>query len=70
MNQVKRQLMADNVTTRIGDLKYKQNHALEQLKLSEESRKKHEEEISQLNAEKDLLMLEKKLSLLGKVRVI
>ena len=70
MNQVKKQIMTDITTTKIGDMKYKQNHVLEQLKLSEESRKKHEEEALQLNTEKDLLILEKKLNLLGKVKII
>ncbi|MEK6886587.1 MAG: hypothetical protein AABW88_02025, partial [Nanoarchaeota archaeon] len=70
VSNVKRQIMSNNTTTKIGDVNYKMKHVDEQVKTAEENRKKHENEISTLNPEKDLLMLEKKLSLLGKVKII
>ena len=70
LSYVKRQVMSDNTSTKIGDVNYKMKHADEQIKNQEENRKKHEEETLTLNPEKDLLMLEKKLSLLGRVKVI
>ena len=70
ISSVRRQIMSDNTSTKIGDVNYKMKHANEQVKTAEENRKKREEEISVLNPEKDLLMLEKKLSLLGRIKII
>ncbi len=69
LDQVKMQISRDITTTRIDDIKYRLRHAEEQIAIAEENVKKHEEAISQLNVEKDLLMLERKLNVLGKVRI-
>ncbi len=70
LEQVKKQLLINNTTTKMEDIKYKMNHAIEQLSVSEENIKKHEKAISELDIGKDLLMLEKKLSLLHPVKII
>lgn len=69
LEQIRKQLMLSNTTVKIEDIRYKMSHVLKQLGVCRENIKKHEKAISELGIEKDLLMLEKKLNLLGRVKI-
>ena len=69
MSQVQRQITLDNTTMKVEDIKYKLNHVNNQLKIFEENKEKIENTISEINIEKDLLMLEKKLNMLSPVKI-
>ena len=69
MAQIQRQITLDNTTMKVEDIKYKLNHVNNQLRIFSENKDKIEDAISDINIEKDLLMLEKKLNLLSPVKV-
>lgn len=69
INQLRRQLMLNNTTNKIEDIKYKLNHANGQARVSTENKQKHLKTISEVDIKKDLLMLEKKLNTLTPVKI-
>jgi len=70
LNQTHRQIMLNTTTTKIEDLKYKLNHAKEQIMFTEENKHKYQKLISEQDSEKGLLMLEKKLNTFAGVKII
>lgn len=69
LSQTQKQTIRNSATLKMEDLKYKLNHVNEQTRLIFENKQKYEDAISALNSEKDLLMLERKLNLLSRVKI-
>jgi hypothetical protein len=67
LSQINRQIMMNTTTTKIGDIKYKLQHVEQQLTLIAENTQKCQAVLAELNVEKDLLMLEKKLQVFSPV---
>lgn len=69
LSQTQKQTIRNSATLKMEDLKYKLNHVIEQTRIILENKQKYEDAISALNSEKDLLMLERKLNLLSRVKL-
>ncbi|HME87331.1 MAG TPA: hypothetical protein VKE88_02870, partial [Candidatus Nanoarchaeia archaeon] len=66
---VQRQISGDMASRRVEDYKYKLTHVDAQVKLIEDRKKKFEQELKELQIEKDLLNVEKTISSLHPVKI-
>lgn len=69
LRDIRRQLTGEITARKLEDIKYKINHAEQQIKNFDESILNHQKEIDGLKIEKDLLSLEKELSSFAKVKI-
>ncbi len=66
-SEVQRQLMLNNTTIKIEDLKYKLSHANEQIKMFKDNRTKYETAIEQINVQRDINALQRQLQSFSEV---